>query len=183
MKSVDVELQPLSIHWLEEGDPHDDQCVHGAIYLRLGDIVVSDGTDTDWTLSAAAFRLLRTITNDHGRSIDEALIPHCGFTFWRIESATDGLMIPNCNICIDWIIRHTDSSQIEHVLSDGRTVYTDLIEWSRKVCDFSDQVFDFYQTAWPKNSYDEEDRVGFELFLNLWKERRQRAGGILDIMV
>jgi hypothetical protein len=30
-------------------------------------------------------------------------------------------------------------------------------------------------TAWPKNIKDQEDRKGFELFMNLWKQLRYKA--------
>lgn len=43
MKLVEIDLKFTNLHWLEEGDPHDDCCVHGNVYLRLGDRIVSDG--------------------------------------------------------------------------------------------------------------------------------------------
>ena len=174
MAVCEVDLKVVEMHWLEEGDPHDDCCVHGRVYLKLGDRIVSSG-DEEWTLSTAAFRLLATISVSHARNIDNALVPCCGFTMWRIESEPDGLYIPNCNSGIDWTINHPESDVVEHVFSDGETLLTNLCEWSTAVSQFSDQVRDFFQTAWPKNFYDDDSRLGFELFMSLWRERRELA--------
>ena len=174
MELVEVELKPVDMHWLEEGDPHDDCCVHGRVILRLGERIISD-RESEWTLSTAAFRLLGTLNNDHAANIDEPLIPCCGFNMWPEEGATDGLYIPNCNEGIEWTIKHPETDIVAHILADGETFYTDFSTWSASVCAFSDQIYDFFQTAWPKNHYHDEDRQGFEMFMKLWKERRDAA--------
>jgi len=171
MKYPEIELESINMHWLEKGDPHDDCCVHGNIYLRLGDRVVSDGK-SEWTISTAAFRLLGTVTREHNKNIDDHIIPCCGFNMWPMESAPDGLLIPNCNNGIDWVIQHPEQDLIAHVFSDGQIIHTHIHEWSKAICGFADPIYDFFQTAWPKNFYDEESRLGFELFMNLWKKRR-----------
>jgi hypothetical protein len=166
-----VELRPTHLHWMENGDPFRDLCVHGGIYLRIGELVVSDGTDLDWTVSTAAFNLLRTILEDQPLEGREALIPHCGFTMWQVSSEPDGLYIPNCDIGINWSLTHR-ADEVLHEFVDGTIVTTDLQEWKAVVFGFADEVYHFLHTAWPKVIDDEEDRRGFELFISLWEKRR-----------
>ncbi len=173
---VGVELKATDLHWLENSDPYEDCCIHGKIFLRIGDRVVSDGK-AEWTVSTAAFNLLRTVTRGHELGDEEELIPCCGFNMWEVETARDGLYIPNCNSGIDWSVRHTHKG-VEHVISDAMRLFTCKEEWARAVCLFADEVHLFFGTAWPKQIKDDEDRRGFELFLKLWQERRKAAGVI-----
>lgn len=174
MEISEVEIRPAGLRWLEKGDPHDDYCVHGGIFLRLGDAIISDGV-TEWTVSTAAFRLLGTVSNDHNTEMDEALIPCCGFNMWPEKSARDGIYIPNCSNGIDWVVRHPAPNVIEHAFADNQILYTNREQWTKAAIEFSDPIRAFYSTAWPKNFYDEESRLGFERFLSLWDERRRSA--------
>lgn len=162
------------MHWIEKGDPITDCCVQGGVYLRLGEIEVADGTDLDWTVSTAAFNLLRTLFENQPLTGREAIIPHCGHTMWPLETEPDGLYLPNCDIGINWSITH-DGNQIVHEFQDGTKVALALSEWRSAVCKFADEVMAFMHTAWPKIIDDEQDRQGFELFLSLWKRRRAEA--------
>jgi hypothetical protein len=163
------------MHWIESGDPFKDCCVHGGVYLRLGEINLSDGTDLDWSVSTAAFNLLRTLFEDQPLIGREALIPHCGHTMWPIATEPDGLYLPNCDIGINWSITH-EGNRIFHEFPDGTHVIAGISEWKSAVCKFADEVMDFMHTAWPKVIDDEQDKHGFELFLSLWKKRRAEAG-------
>ena len=162
------------MHWLENGDPFADCCVHGGVYLRLGDIEVSDGTDLDWTISTAAFNFLRTLFEDQAVMGREALISHCGHTMWPVETEPDGLYLPNCDIGVNWSITHK-GKQIVHEFQDGTKVTLALSEWNSAECRFADEIMDFMHTAWPKTIDDEQDKQGFELFLGLWKKHRADA--------
>lgn len=171
---TDVELRPTNLHWLEESNPYEDCCAHGGVYIRIGDTIVSDGKDEDWSVSTAAFNFLKSIFQDHKLLGEEPLVPHCGFTMWPVESEPDGLYIPNCDLSINWSITHK-GDQIVHEFKDGTTLETSLLVWKKAVCEFADDVYDFFQTAWPKVIDDEQDRKGFELFMSLWRERRTAA--------
>ncbi|MEQ1645160.1 MAG: hypothetical protein ABL959_17050 [Pyrinomonadaceae bacterium] len=179
MDFPEIELKVVRMHWMENVDPYADCCVHGGIYLRFGQRVVSDGKDT-WTVSTAAFNFLRTVFNDHRVGIDgdEALIPCCGFNMWPIEASPDGLCIPNCNNGIDWSVSHEQGNVIKHTFPDAEMVFTKRDEWASAVCLFADGIFEFLKTAWPKVVQDDEDRRGFELFMKLWQERRLAAESI-----
>lgn len=179
MDFPEIELKAIGMHWMENVDPYADCCVHGGIYLRFGQRVVSDGKDS-WTVSTAAFNFLRTIFIGHKSGVDgdEALIPCCGFNMWPIETWPDGLCIPNCNNGIDWSVSHEEDNTIKHTFSDGEIVFTKRDEWALSVCKFADEVFAFFKTAWPKVVPEGEDRKGFELFMKLWQERRTAAESI-----
>lgn len=169
-----IELQPTQMHWMDGSDPFKDCCAHGGVYLKIGDAVVSDGTKNDWSVSTAAFNFLRTLFHDQPRTGREDLIPHCGFTMWLVDSEPDGLYMPNCDIGLDWTIKH-EGTQIIHEFRDGTQVVTTLSEWRSAVCKFADEVYEFMHTAWPKEITDEMDREGFEHFLSLWQKRRADA--------
>lgn len=47
--------------------------------------------------------------------------------------------------------------------------------WRKVVCQFSDDVYEFFMTAWPKNITDGDDLKGFELFMSLWRQYRASA--------
>ncbi|CAN5148409.1 hypothetical protein BH20ACI2_BH20ACI2_25260 [soil metagenome] len=166
-----IELTPTQLHWREESNPFEDCCLHGGVYLRIGDVVVSDGNDPDWTVSTAAFNLLKTINQDHTVGEQRPLIPHCGHTMWILETEPDGLYLGGCDIGIDWNIKHKPSV-VDHELSENRVVETSSETWRRSVCEFSDEVYAFFITAWPKVIGDQDDLKGFELFMNLWRKYR-----------
>jgi hypothetical protein len=175
---LDIELKAADLHWLPDGDPHDDCCVHGRVVLRIGEHTISSG-NAEWTVSTAAFNFLRTISHDHHVGEEEALIPCCGFNMWPVESAPDGLYIPNCNSGLDWDIEHYGQLVIHNIGAD-KSYPTALLDWARAVCGFADDVRAFFHTAWPKNIPSEEDKKGFELFMTLWDQRRAGAQIILD---
>lgn len=178
MENTDIDLRPIGLHWLAGNDPFLDCCVHGGIFLRIGNRVVSDGK-SEWTVSTAAFNFLRTITHDHVVGAGEALIPCCGFNMWPSDTAPDGIYIPNCNNGIDWELRHRGDT-IEHIFGEDTMLTTDAVEWAVAVCRFADDVMNFFETAWPKVIPEEEDRRGFELFLQIWQERRSAADKFID---
>ena len=171
---ADVELKPVSLHWLEGSDPFQDCCVHGGVYLKIGDIIVSDGKDLDWTVSAAAFPLLRSTLRDYNVSERRPLIPHCGHTMWPVDEEPDGLYLGGCDIGISWTIRH-EGNQTIHEFYDGEKVIISVQDWRNVVCNFSDEVRRFFVTAWPKRIDDEFDEKGFQLFMKLWKQYRDEA--------
>lgn len=170
----DIELTATNLHWLDGSDPFKDCCLHGGVYLRIGNTLLSDGKDVDWTVSTAAFNLLRTLKQNHQMDDERPLIPHCGHTMWLAEGEPEGLYLGGCDIGIDWTIRH-ESNSVVHKLSDERTVEMSSEVWRAAVCQFSDEVFEFFMTAWPKSIADEGDLNGFERFISLWRQHRSDA--------
>lgn len=169
-----IDLKPTQMHWMENSDPFRDCCVHGGIRLKIDDYVASDGLFGEWTVSTSAFNLLRTLFHDQPVTGRESLIPHCGFTMWPVDSELDGLYMPNCDIGINWSIRHEEDNVI-HNFKDGTELATPIAGWRWAVCRFADEIDEFMRTAWPKVIDDPLDKRGFELFLSLWQKRRAEA--------
>lgn len=161
------------MHWIGN-DPFRDCCVHGGVYFRIGNTILVDGKDSEWSISTAAFNFLRSLFRDHYILREEPLIPHCGFTMWPVASEPDGLLIPNCSSSVDWSIYRT-GDKVVHEFTDGTTFDMNLSAWTEAVCSFADEIHEHFQTAWPKVIDDDQDKRGFELFMRLWQERRAAA--------
>jgi len=89
----------LEQHWASK-NPNDltDLCSHGSIELMIGNEVISNENDDDWTLSTSGLMLLRTLNLNHTGDGTMPLILHCGM-----------LSMLSCPICIDWKIEHLNN--------------------------------------------------------------------------
>lgn len=168
-----VELKVSGLHWLNNTDTERDLCAHGSVYLKLNDEVISKAEPNDWTVSAAAYYLLKTLKENHSMSENSDLIPHCGFTMWEVGEEKE-LYIGSCDIGLNWNIIHS-KGRVIHAISEDEFVETDVDEWRKAVCDFSDEVVNFYENSSPKIVDDDQDRKGFELFMKEWKRLRAEA--------
>jgi hypothetical protein len=171
-----IELQAKKLYWHYAADPPRDLCAHGAVFLKIGDKIVSDGVDVEWTLSTAAYYLLKTLNEDHYATKEsyDFLIPHCGHTMWAVGDANDELVLQGCDIGIDWTISRKGNTVV-HTFSESEIIETTFDEWRDVVCQFSDEVWSFYESSEPKIVEDKDDRAGFELFLSEWKRLRLEA--------
>ena len=167
-----IELKALNLHWLENIRAEEDLCAHGSVYLKLENKVVSEKTPDDWTVSASAYYLLKTIKENHTENSTNQLIPHCG-TIWGINNEIESEIL-GCNYGLNWTVSHTENKVI-HQFDDGEVIKTDLNEWRNAVCKFSDEVTNFYRISLPKLFEDEEDKKAFEFFMNQWKKLRAEA--------
>lgn len=76
----------VEAHWLDQPEPLDDQCTHGAVLLSIDGhrLVAPQGGER--TVSSAALNLLRTLVHDHTLEspVTEGgpLFPCCGFNVW-----------------------------------------------------------------------------------------------------
>jgi hypothetical protein len=168
-----VELKAINLHWLENTEAERDLCAHGSVYLKLGDKIISEEKPDDWTVSAAAYYLLKTLKGNHNISEDSDLIPHCGHTMWEIGEEKE-LYIGGCDIGINWSITHS-LNKVIHEIAEGEFIETNFDQWRDEVCKFFDEVMKFYETSSPKIVDDEEDKKGFELFMKEWKRLRAEA--------
>lgn len=169
-----VKLEARNPYWHYSADPTRDLCAHGGVFLKIGDNVISDGIDTDWTVSAACYRLLKTIKDDHYPNLETSydfLIPHCGHTMWAVGESNDELLVTGCDIGIDWTITHKQDVVI-HTFSENEVIEVPLSEWRKAVYEFSDEVSRFYELSDPKIVDDDFDRKGFALFMSEWKRLR-----------
>ncbi|MEZ4698652.1 MAG: hypothetical protein R2832_19695 [Rhodothermales bacterium] len=172
--SLNFALEISNLHWLEGLEAHLDLCAHGYALVRIGDEVIGSPSQEDkWTMSAASFHLLRTLTRDHTPDdrIAEHLIPHCGHDMWELNDGS--LWIVGCNSGVDWFVRHKDGD-IELESPGGSRVLVPFDDWRDAVLKIADAVEAFYANAGPKEFYDVHDQRGYDLFWREWKAMRSR---------
>jgi hypothetical protein len=178
-----VNLELLRPHWInDKGDDPSDQCAHGFIDLSINGIEFSSESDGEWTVSAAALFLLRTVTSDHSPqdSVAEGnfLLPCCGFTICPSEESRYPYCILGCNNGIDPSIRHSRGTV--QVSLDNKSAVVPLHEWAKAVLRFSDQVQEFYDSAEPKEQLEDDfDRSGWEFFWQDWRAQRETVRNLV----
>lgn len=168
------ELRLLGLHWLDTLPAEEDRCAHGPVLARLGERVLSDDT-TNWTVSAAALFLLRTLTSDHTAEhpVGDQLLPCCGFTMWP-DATSDNVLILGCPSGVDWWVEHRDQ-QVQLTVPGGDAVRLPFAAYRAQVLAFADAVEAFYQRSAPKKvPADAEDAEGYELFWTEWHRRRKQ---------
>ena len=169
-----IKLELRNPHWIKgEDDDPEDQCAHGHIKFIIDDLVISDGSE-DWTVSAAALFLLRTIDFDHSKeepvSESNYLIPCCGFNPFKTEGNRFDLLLMGCNHGINPEVIHSNEGITFRHSGETRTVPKS--DWALAVSKFTNQVLAFYKSSSVKVSVtDKYDREGWQLF---WQELNQR---------
>ena len=60
-------IKIIDLHWIDrKEDDGKDLCLHGNIFVRIGDEIIDNGIDNaDWTVSAGALMMLRSIETNH----------------------------------------------------------------------------------------------------------------------
>ena len=84
-----------------------DCCIHGNIIFKIEDTLLSD--NSEWCVSASAYRFLHTLFDNHFMGAEDFLIPCCGHT---MITSDDGLSVTiiGCNNGIDFNIIHEDDN-------------------------------------------------------------------------
>ncbi len=169
-----IELKALNLHWLKDTESERDLCAHGSMYLKIDDKIVCDENAGEWTVSASAYYLLKSLKENHDGTIEPQIIPCCGFNMYAVGDESNELLIFGCANGINWTITH-ERHLLIHQFGDGEIIETDFDEWRNAVCNFSDEIINFYESSPPKIVDDEEDKNGFELFMREWKRLRAEA--------
>ncbi|QIL74805.1 hypothetical protein [Hymenobacter sp. HDW8] len=169
----EFQLELLTIGWLPDLPEDGDLCAHGHVLVRIGNSILSDATLDEWTVSAGALYLLRTLTQNHlpEAPICDQLLPCCGFTMWP-HPTSDDVLIFGCTNGIDWNVQH-EPDAVRLTAADGATVLLSDKQYQAKVLAFVDAVEHFYQRSQPKNiPADPHDAEGYALFWREWHRRR-----------
>ena len=170
-----ITLRPTNLHWIDSINDGADLCAHSGVDFRIGDSIVVKPSDGDWTVSAAALYLLRTLSQPHTKQqpITEYLFPCCGNLILEIEGQDD-VQIVGCNSGINFEVVRIDDEVI-FTAEDGTQHRIALSDWKKAVCEFSDSVQGFYAASSPKEPEDEWEQRGFRKFLSEWSRRRSLA--------
>jgi hypothetical protein len=173
-----ITLQAETKTWLNTSeDCPSDLCAHGTIRFSIdGMTVVSP--DNEWTISAAAIYLLRTLDNSHtpDAPVCEHLFPCCGFTMYDMDG-DDDVFIMGCVNGIDCSVIHRDDS-IEITTVSGETRSVSKTEWKKAVLHFSSDVRGFYDASADKTPHDDVERKGFAKMMSEWERRHPRPEAV-----
>ncbi len=175
-----IKLDLIDPHWIKgvKDDP-EDQCAHGYIKFTIDDLVISN-TEEDWTVSAAALFLLRSVTCNHSEKSRVAesnyLIPCCGFNPFKYEGEFS-LILMGCNNGLDPEIVHENGKVLISFNGKTRSIYK--TEWAEAVVRFANQVVKFYESCSPKIPLEDKyDKEGWHLFWSEFSERKIEAANV-----
>ncbi len=170
-----ITLRPTNLHWIDSINDAADLCAHSGVDFRIGDSILVKPSDGDWTVSAAALYLLRTLSQPHTKQqpVTEYLFPCCGNGIFEIEGQDD-VQIVGCNSGIDFEVARIDDAVIL-TADDGAQYRIAFSDWKKAVCEFSDSVQAFYAVSSPKAPEDAWEQRSFRKFLSEWSRRRSLA--------
>lgn len=170
-----ITLRPTNLHWLGSADDPADLCAHSGVEFSIGKATLVKPSDGEWTVSAAALYLLRTLSQSHTRQrpIAEHLFPCCGNGIFEVEGQND-VEIVGCNSGIDFEVVQIDDEVIL-TAKDGSQYRVAVSDWRRAVREFSDAVQAFYEASSPKDPENDWEQSGFRKFRSEWSRRRLLA--------
>jgi hypothetical protein len=171
-------LEVRDLEWVKgpEDDPS-DPCAHGRVALAVDGVEFVRPDDGQWTVSASALFLLRTLEHDHTADapVSEGcqMFPCYGFSVWPADNRF-GIVCMGCPNGVDPEIA-TDGTRTTIRLGD-RVASLPRDEWRAGVLRFVDDVLALYARSSPKAApSDAEDRKGWAAFWRELHERRERA--------
>ena len=168
----EFEITILRQHWINDDGFEDksDLCSHGALYIRIGDEVLSDLESDSWTLTAAGLYLLRTLKTDYNiLDFGNDLIPCCGHCLIPDDNK-NYVTIMGCIEGIDWNIKH-ENENVKLTTKKGTIAIIPFKLYKDLILDFTDKVEFFYGDPNEKEVPDEEfDQNGFRQFWAEWTE-------------
>ena len=156
-----------SLYWLDKAkDDPNDLCLHGDITVIIGEEKLSYSC----TASAAALRMLKTLSEDHLPTKGEQMLPCCGFSMIPNENL-DEVDIIGCDNGVDWAVLNEDG-MFKLITGNGNTVFVYYLQYKGEILRFADIVEYYNKKSLPKNiPEDEFERNGYMAF---WNERNRR---------
>ena len=174
-----MELYATDLHFL--GDTQKDQvydyCVHGKVVFKIDGCNLSND-DSDWCVSASAYRFLHSLFENHFLGAEEQLIPCCGHFIIPSQDKTSVTII-GCSNGIDFDILHENHNIIIRT-QDGTTYTVTFEDYKAAVLSYAKQIKDFYHQNPPRQFEDKFDQVGFSAFCNEWYSLTNKATALGD---
>lgn len=171
---ADFSIAITEMYWHFKEDINADLCAHGKVKIEIGNEIIAPlEEDEDWTISAAALFLLRTLERNHTKEnqVGDYLIPHCGHFFVFTEDLHE-VYVGGCGIGIDWQVIH-ENGKIKLKSESGKETIVEFNLYKTQVLEFADKVEQFYKDSGEKKiPEDEFDRIGYTEFWNEWKRNR-----------
>ena len=167
-----LEIRIIDLHWItgSEDDPS-DLCLHGNVFLRIGNEIIEDEADYKKTVSLSAYRMLESLYSDHIHGDNgQLLLPCCG-SFMGVDKETDEPIIVGCPNGRDWSVTHLGQT-VTLTTAEGTQVCMPSEEYREIVFEFVDAVKSFYDECSPKIIIDDYENEGYRKFWDNWEARR-----------
>jgi len=170
----DFELRIIDLYWItNQADDPTDLCLHGKIFVRIGNEIVDDGKtkDNSWTVSTGAYRMLKSLYFNHSPSSGEHLLPCCGFSLFIDENNTSELIISDCPFGLDWAVAH-ENNKVTLISAANTQVVIPLEDYKKIVFDFADEIKAFYDKSSEKRPETSHEKSAYKLFWKNWEKLR-----------
>jgi hypothetical protein len=172
-----IELAPTRLHWVKDdgNDDPSDLCAHSPVSLVIDGVPVITPEAGDFTVSAAAIYLLRTLERDHTSDtpVGDQLFPCCGHAMY--DTGSDDVLIVGCPKGLNLFIKH-EAGEICLTTVDGTIFRLPMKVWQTAVLDFSSRVKGFYDQSLAKLP-GPEDAAGYQKMRLEWERRVQSSLG------
>ena len=176
MNATKFSIEINEMHWLFKEDINADLCAHGNVKVIIGDeLIAGIKEDEDWTISATALFLLRTLERNHTKEnqVGEHLIPCCGH-FLVFTEDTKEVYVGGCPSGIDWEVIH-ENGCVKLRTESGKETLINFDFYKSEVLKFVDKVEHFYIESGEKTiPEDEFERNGYVEFWKEWKIKRSK---------
>lgn len=157
-----MELYLKNLHFLNNNYQY-DVCVHGNIYFKVDDEVVSDGFEI-WNVSTAVYRFLKALKVKHTCGGDQ-MIPCCGH-FMIPHDDNAHVDITSCPNGIDFDVELIEDKV--KIFTDEIVHYVSLDEYKEKLkVVINDIEYFYYKNKYRKFETDFE-KLGFSAFITEW---------------
>ena len=176
MSKNNFSIEIIKMHWLYEENIHADLCAHGKVKVEIGnELIAGIKDDEDWTISAMALFLLRTLERNHTKEnpVGEQIIPCCGH-FLVFDNDMAEVYIGGCPSGIDFEVVHENGSIKLKTESEKETLIPFNL-YKSEILKFVDKVEQFYIESGEKEiPEDEFNQKGYLEFWNEWRIRRTK---------
>lgn len=176
-RGVFMKLYARDIHFLgsTEKEKRHDCCAHGQIVFEIDGKNLSD--DSEWCVSASAYRFLQTLYKNHFTGAEDFLIPCCGHTLIPSDDKKTVTII-GCNIGLDFDIVHENG-----IVIIGGEYTVPFEDYKSAVLSFAKEVGDFYKENPLRNLEDDFEKDGIEAFFTEFSFLYNNAAGTPDTIL
>ncbi|BCZ46795.1 hypothetical protein psyc5s11_28620 [Clostridium gelidum] len=168
-------IKIIDLHWIDgKEDDGKDLCLHGNVFVRIGDEIIDNGIDNDdWTVSAGALMMLRSIETNHIAFKEENhMLPCCGH-FMYIDEKTNKIVVLGCPTGIDWTVIHKGNN-VKLITETGKETIIPNNEYEEIIFSYTDKLKEFYNNSMPKIFSDDYDRKSYVEFWKEWNQIRNK---------
>ena len=176
-RGVFMKLYARDIHFLgsTEKEKRHDCCAHGQIVFEIDGKNLSD--DSEWCVSASAYRFLQTLYKNHFTGAEDFLIPCCGHTLIPSDDKKT-VTIVGCDTGLDFDVVHENGNVII-----GGEYTVPFEDYKSAVLSFAKEVGDFYKENPLRNLEDDFEKDGIEAFFTEFSFLYNNAAGTPDMIL